>query len=182
MLERMLQAGINGALTSVLFVIFIILPIILIQIILKKTYNKIKNIKSSAVNNNIESKEKEDISDKTYKILKIILISILIIVLCILGYILYAYNQKTLNSLNGQIDNLHHTVSRKNQEISKLKKEQSSNYKQLAFMNKYIAIVPNHTTVYHKYGCQYLDLSDFLVFNISNAEAQGYTACPHCIK
>lgn len=126
MLERILQAGINGALTSVLFVIFIILPIILIQTILKKTFDKIKTIKSSTVNSTIENKKKEDILNKTYKISKTTLISVLIIALCILGYILYSYNQNTLNSLNEQIEKLTIQNDLLNRKINAYKEKTSS--------------------------------------------------------
>lgn len=182
MLERMLHAGINGALTSALFVVFIILPITFAKIILKKIHNKIKNTTSSKEDTSTQSKKFKDIPDKTYKILMTILIIIFIILVFVLVYNLYSNNQDTLDSLNSQINTLHDTISRKNQEISKLKQELESNNKQLNFMDNFIVIVPNNTSIYHKYGCKYLDLSGFLIFNIQNAKAQGYNACTHCIK
>lgn len=51
------------------------------------------------------------------------------------------------------------------------------------FMDDHVVIVPEYTNIYHKYECQYLDLTNGgYIFNPENAEAQGYKACKHCNK
>ena len=49
------------------------------------------------------------------------------------------------------------------------------------FMDDYIRIVSVLTKdgYYHKYGCEDLDTSSFLVFNI-NAAMKEYDPCPKC--
>lgn len=50
-----------------------------------------------------------------------------------------------------------------------------------SFYHKYAVIVPVGTNTYHKYTCHSCDTSDFYIFNIENAKAQGYTACGYCM-
>lgn len=62
-------------------------------------------------------------------------------------------------------------------------KQIEENTKKLDFLDSWVVIVPNNTRIYHKYGCEYLDLSDsILVFNPENAKGQGFVPCSHCIK
>lgn len=50
------------------------------------------------------------------------------------------------------------------------------------FMDEYIVfVVDKETKIYHKYGCEDLDLSAFLAFNINMAKGLGYSPCPKCV-
>lgn len=48
------------------------------------------------------------------------------------------------------------------------------------FYTNYAVIVTTTGRKYHHYGCPHLDGRDFYIFNIDNAEYQGYTPCLDC--
>ena len=91
---------------------------------------------------------------------------------------------------------LNSDIKSKDLEISNLKSQNEKNSELLSsyilkyanlmkksdFYDEFIVFVSDNTKVYHKYGCQYLDLTSFLAFNIDNAKEQGYKPCSHCIK
>lgn len=164
-----------------------------------------KNNKSDSNDNYIEdtiSKESTDIHNKdssntkinnkgnkrvpnnnNYKATLISLITVLIfITIALVILILYILNIKdTLSFKNTEISNLNARIKNLNKKIStyydyeELKEEAD-------FMAEFVVIVPDNTSIYHKYGCKYLDLTSFLIFNIDNAEEQGYNPCSHCIN
>ena len=44
-----------------------------------------------------------------------------------------------------------------------------------------VVIADDGTGIYHRYGCSYLDVSSFWIFNTEYAEYMEYTPCSHCI-
>lgn len=53
----------------------------------------------------------------------------------------------------------------------------------LRFYDKNVVIAPDDgKLLYHKYGCEELDLSSFWIYNTKLAEANGYKPCDNCCK
>lgn len=53
----------------------------------------------------------------------------------------------------------------------------------LRFYDKNVVIVPDDgKLLYHKYGCEELDLSSFWIYNTKLAEANSYKPCDYCCK
>lgn len=48
-------------------------------------------------------------------------------------------------------------------------------------LDSYVVFVGADERYYHKYGCEYLDMSSFWAFNEDAARSKRYKACPHCI-
>ena len=86
-----------------------------------------------------------------------------------------------INFLQSKVDSLEISEKVAKNDAEQYKKIYNEQLDKINFMNKYIVIVPDNTTIYHRYNCKYLDSSsNFLAFNIDNAKAQGYTPCKHC--
>lgn len=50
----------------------------------------------------------------------------------------------------------------------------------VAFMEKYVRVVPNDDSgLFHRYGCEDLNLDSFWVYNVGAAESRG-DPCPKC--
>lgn len=80
-----------------------------------------------------------------------------------------------------------HTISDQEAEIGMLEIKVSGYRKDLGealaktvFMDDYVVIIGDSNNKYHKYGCEDLDLTEFLVYNIENAKYQGHRACSKC--
>lgn len=123
---------------------------------------------------------KKKISDYKITIYSLIIV-ICIETIAILGFGIYSYSKNSkLNQKNTQIGTLKENAE--NNADSFYKILYNSQKSKIEFMDEYVVIVPENTNIYHKYDCKYLDISNFLVFNLENAQAQGYVACKHCIK
>lgn len=152
--------------------------------------------KSTDIHNNDEhntntetndNKNKKVTNNKNYKVTLISLITVLIfITIAFVILIVYILNLKnTLSFKNTEINNLNARIKNLDEKISNYD-DYYDDYEELKeesdFMEEFVVIVPENTSIYHKYGCKYLDLTSFLVFNIDNAKEQGYKPCSHCIK
>jgi hypothetical protein len=80
-----------------------------------------------------------------------------------------------------EIDELLGTIEELEISMEELYNQGSADMEKAYFMDDYVVIVPDDgTEMYHKYGCEYLDLSSFWVYNIDAAINMGYAACPYC--
>lgn len=88
---------------------------------------------------------------------------------------------KRVQSLNGKIDSLNGEIDSLKAENEELASEKRQMSLELYFYKYYVAIVSDDDTrLYHTYGCELLDLSHFLIYNTSQAEYLGYSACSKC--
>ncbi len=88
---------------------------------------------------------------------------------------------KRVQSLNGKIDSLNGEIDSLKAENEELASEKRQMSLELYFYKYYVAIVSDDDTkIYHTYGCELLDLSHFLIYNTSQAEYLGYSACSKC--
>lgn len=125
---------------------------------------------------------------KKYKNIIIALtVSLIILAVGIIILVCYTFNLKQTSEK--EIKNNEYTIQTLRVDLKNIKESEKKYYnlynetkKKSDFMDKYVVIVPTNTYVFHKYGCQYLDMSSGLIFNIQNAKGQGYIACKHCIK
>lgn len=119
-------------------------------------------------------------SDKIFKFMRILIV----IGIAILLYFLYEYIDDYYYEyieLKENVASYRETIVAKNKKIteynSKLKKYEN----QIEFMDNYVAICPlDGSGLYHKYGCEYLDKSSFVIYNISQAPNEGYSPCFYC--
>ena len=107
-----------------------------------------------------QDKQKEN---NTYNILMPVLIIIAVVGVCYLGYLMYDNYQNTITDYEKQIDNLHSTINQRTQSINNYKTEVSSG-------------------LYHKYGCDHLDTSSFMIYNTEQALNEKYIPCPYCFE
>lgn len=116
-----------------------------------------------------------------YNKLSIILILLLI---CFLSYLVYSFynNYKTtIADYENQINNLHSTINSKTQSLKDYRNEVYNLNKQIEFMNNHVAICPlDGSGLYHRYGCEYLDTSHFMIYNTEQAPNEGYSPCYYC--
>lgn len=111
---------------------------------------------------------------------KNIFISILIIVICVLSYKLYILNDEYLT-----LDSIYQTTQTRlivsNKKISDLNDKIFNYEKQIKFMDDHVAIcTTDGPRLYHKYSCDKLDTSSFLIFNIEQAPNEGFQKCHLC--
>lgn len=154
------------------------------DIIQKKT---IKNDKVDIEIVDVESNQivKEDITKakknntKVWKILIVILI--IFTITMVIGGIIHIINlNETTEKLLNEIENLEKENKEIEQRNVKYIKENLSTQIKANFFDKYVLIVPKNTRVYHKYDCQYCDISGATLIFIN--DTQGYKPCSHCIK
>ena len=127
-------------------------------------------------NNNNDEKE-----DKIYNKAITILSILTLVGLCYLGYMFYNDYQENIASYEEQINKLHSTISSKTQELNKYKEKIAEFNKQIKFMDDHVAICPNDGSgLYHKYGCEHLDTSSFMIYNTEQAPNEGYSPCFYC--
>lgn len=118
------------------------------------------------------------------KILKKIFIIGIIILLSLVSYI--GYNE--YSNMKNQINHYKSVIDDKNKLISDYQKEVSNyqekidNYNiQIRFMDEHVAICPlDGSGLYHKYGCEHLDLSSFMIYNSEQAPNEGFRPCYYC--
>lgn len=95
-------------------------------------------------------------------------------------------NINLINQNNGNLNRINELES-KNKEYKEKSIENSNKItsmeNKVTFMDKHVVIVPANTNIFHKYDCQYLDISNGgLVYNPENARSEGFVPCPKCIK
>jgi hypothetical protein len=117
---------------------------------------------------------------------KFIICLILIIVettaILILGIFLFK-EKSTADNQMAKIISLNSEIKEQRSSASLYKTLYNEQEDKVKFMDDHVVIVPEYTNIYHKYECQYLDLTNGgYIFNPENAEAQGYKACKHCNK
>ena len=150
---------------------------------------------SSTVQENIVEKEESIIEEKTkmYSFSRgFVVISFIIIIFLtgIIDFFVYLYFKDRYEEL--QTENINLTTQNNNQlnKINQLwsrnkeyEKQILENENKVNFMDKHVVIVPANTNIFHKYDCQYLDISNGgLVYNPENAKSEGYVPCSRCIK
>lgn len=129
----------------------------------------------------MENKNEDIRKNKIYNLAIIILVILALVGLCYLGYDFYNDYQEKIASYEEQIDNLHSTISSKTQELNKYKNKVTEFNKQIQFMDEHVAICPNDGSgLYHKYGCEHLDISSFMIYNSKQAPNEGYSPCSYC--
>ena len=125
-----------------------------------------------------QDKQKEN---NIYNIIISVLAIIAVVGLCYLGYLMYDNYQNTIIDYEKQIDNLHSTINQKTQSINNYKTKVDSMNKQIQFMNDHVAICPlDGSGLYHRYGCEHLDTSSFMIYNTEQAPNEEYSPCPYC--
>lgn len=119
----------------------------------------------------------------------IIILIIALIIVAITTIVLLFYTLNLKQTFEKEKNANEYTIQSLKSDMTKIKESEKKYYnlysetkKKSNFMDDYIVIVPTNTYVFHKYGCQYLDISSFLAFNIENAKGLGYVACKHCVK
>ena len=112
---------------------------------------------------------------------KNIFIFLLLIIICVLSYKLYGLNDEYLT-----LDSIYQTTQTRliasNKKISNLNTKISNYETQIKFMDKAVAICPaDGTGLYHKYGCEKLDMSDGVwIYNTNQAPIEGFSPCFYC--
>lgn len=108
-----------------------------------------------------------------------------VIVLAILCVILLGLNvlqYYEISAMRSDLETAGYKLNARDSLISSLN-EKVSEYKDIAeFMDNHIVIVSDDgTRMYHKYGCEDLDLSYFWAYNTEAAESKGYYPCNKCM-
>ncbi len=80
------------------------------------------------------------------------------------------------------INNYEHNMAIRKNRINELEDEIAQLEDKAHFYDTLVAIIPSDGSgLYHKYGCEYLDLSKFKGFDYTGeAEYKGYSPCPYC--
>ena len=96
-------------------------------------------------------------------------------------------NQLELTNQDNRIAELETQVSTKQETILALREEKIDLNAEiialkleLSFYESHAVVVDEHTSYYHKHGCELLDMSYFWIYNTEKAEALGYDPCPYC--
>ena len=154
-----------------------------------KEQNKIVDVKNEKIKKDASTTSIEPIHENT-KNLKIdnkfitclILIIVETITIIILGIFLFKEKSISDNQM-ARIVSLNSEIKEQSSSTSLYKTLYNEQKDKVKFMDNHVVIVPEYTNIYHKYECQYLDLTNGgYIFNPENAEAQGYKACKHCNK
>ena len=112
----------------------------------------------------------------------LILIIVETITIIILGIFLFKEKSASDNQM-AKIVSLNSEIKEQRSSASLYKTLYNEQKDKVKFMDDHVVIVPEYTNIYHKYECQYLDLTNGgYIFNPENAKAQGYKACKHCNK
>lgn len=124
--------------------------------------------------------ENNNKSDKIFKFIRVIIV----IGIAILLYFLYEYVDDYYYEylrLKESVANYQQILVDKNKKISEYNSQLRKYENQVEFMSQYVAICPlDGSGLYHKYGCEHLDTSSFMIYNISQAPNEGYSPCYYC--
>lgn len=85
-----------------------------------------------------------------------------------------------INELNADIEYYTQKSSEQQTRIATLEKNIKERNNDLDFYLKYAVIVNDNSKKYHAHGCNDLEDSSFRIYNISQAENLGYSACSKC--
>jgi len=112
----------------------------------------------------------------------LILTIVLLVLISIYFYIDKNNVEKELNMKISQIQDLNNTISDLRQEEITSSQTIIKYAKQIAFMDKYVAICPlDGNSLYHKYTCEHYDKTDsFYIYSIPDAKEHSFSACYYC--
>ena len=128
----------------------------------------------------MENKNNEEKNDKLYIFLKIILVIALIFLIYVIYDYVDDYYYEYLD-LKESVANYQQMIVDKNKRVSELNNELAEYKNQIEFMNDHVAICPlDGSGLYHKYDCEHLDISHFMIYNTEQAPNEGYSPCPYC--
>lgn len=124
--------------------------------------------------------ENNNTSDKIFKFIRVLIV----IGIAILLYFLYEFiddHYYEYLDLKESVANYKQIVVDKNKKISEYQSKLAKYENQIEFMDKYVAICPlDGSGLYHKYNCEHLDKSSFVIFNIAQVANEGYSPCNYC--
>ncbi len=102
-----------------------------------------------------------------------------------------ADNTNTIQELNDIISNKTVELSEATDEAKRWEKSYYSirntldttdnNNAKMKIALDYVVFIGVDDYYYHKWDCEWLDMSEFYAFNTEYAISEGYTPCPHCI-
>lgn len=121
-----------------------------------------------------ESKKEALSSTRSVRFGLVIFGLIALLLLAASGWGMTIYNHSLNVELESRLALLNDQIITKDSTIRDLSQE-------VTFYNRTAAIVPDDGRgIYHRYGCDKLDLSYFWIYNVEAAEQKGYDPCPNC--
>lgn len=90
--------------------------------------------------------------------------------------------KEEVSELKTKVQSQRVTLSNNDQAIERLQAEIKEYTPIVQFCKDYVRVIgDDDTDTYHKYGCNYLDISQgFWIFNTDAAKARGFVECPYC--
>ena len=109
------------------------------------------------------------------------ILPIVLSVLLVFSLISNILQQIDINDYTNIVREKHNTIKEKDEEFWEEFKKRLNLQQKLNFYEKNAVIVSDDgTNLYHKYGCEDLDLSYFWIYNTENAKHQGYVPHSKC--
>lgn len=121
--------------------------------------------------------------ENSEKIKDIIIFVLALFTGVLIGFFYHYYSnlKNDLEIKEKQINNLNSTITNKTTSLETYKNKVNKYEKQIKFMDNYVAICPlDGSGLYHKYGCEHLNTSNFVIYNINQAPNEGYSPCYYC--
>lgn len=153
----------------------------------KSDTNNDTKIENTLEEKSIASQNKSKNSNKKSNVITIATISILSIALIsVSAFSIYQYNE--IKSIKSQLDNLSIDYKTAQETIVNLKESNEENNVEnlknkliASFYTEYAVCVGEDNYYYHSDPyCDYFDSQNFYIYNVENAEVQGYKPCPYC--
>lgn len=125
-------------------------------------------------------------NEEKMKKIKVVTVILGILLLLMLAYSFYEHYQDINNQLSiyeVNLKNKNDKLIKYKNDIEELKRKNLLYEAQISFMNNHVAICPlDGSGLYHKYNCEYLDTSSFMIYNTEQAPNEGYSPCSHCYE
>lgn len=112
------------------------------------------------------------------KNLSIVIKILSLVIVVLIGFSFYQY--KNIQKLQEDIKENQETIDFLEETKDDLVKENSKIESKLEFFDDYAVLINEDSELYHNYGCEDFDDSNFWIYNIDAAEDKGYHACPNC--
>lgn len=132
-----------------------------------------------------EEKEEKN-SGKAGLTVMLVIFAVLLIGSLVVNYLLMQKAQKIereynkMEDVSEELSETERKLRRTENELLALEQETGEALIFLEFYEENAAVVGESGNLYHRYGCQYLDINSFSIYSVDLAEFMGHTRCPHC--
>ena len=107
-------------------------------------------------------------------------LSAALITICVLWWYQNQIASSNIEALQEELEDLEVRYDARGEILEDVREDRSEMMEENNFYHWHACIVTESGTVYHEYGCPYLNYDSFWIYNIEAAESRGYEPCSYC--